>query len=628
MRVLITRSGGDAENLARQLGDRGFESLLEPLLQIQNLETASLDFFDVQAIVVTSSNGIRALAEATGRRDLRVLAVGDSSARAAREAGFTEVDSADGDVAALGKLIEERLDPKAGSLFHAAGADMAGDLARSLETAGFTYRRQVLYQAVASRSLSPAAMAAIKDGTVEAALFYSPRTAEAFVRLARKARIIKGCRRMTAYCLSPNVAAAARKIPWSDIRVASRPTEAQLLALLDRMTASKPQSPAAGEEQSGAIPPNDPPNNQPNNQPRRRRGVAVFLATIILIALVIGGGLALRGDGPAGLAKTWRALFDDQGPAQERARERDLERARLTELSGRVEKLESNQDLPGLPELQKLEAERGRLQAQLDATLKKLAVLEQSLAQVKKTLVGISALPDTQPDTEARQTLRQLSSRLGQLEDAVSVPDTETDAKLQKFEAQIAELEKKFTPEADAEGHQSRNFLLALGQLREAIRGAGPYGDELASLIAVAGKEPEIASLTASLSDRRTTGIPTRGMLGESFQKLAGDIVVAESKGEAKTWFQSTVARIREQVRWRRTDGQDGTRAEAVVARVEGMLAAGNLPGAIKELEALSGAPAKKAKTWLADARAQVSAEKILRALQNRAVARNAALDK
>ena len=232
MRVLVTRSGKDAEALAELLGEQGFEPLLDPQLRIKYLEGADLDLTGVQALLATSANGVRAIEQSTPRRDIQVLAVGDQSAAAAREAGFAEVESASGDVDALAQLCIRRLDAKAGALLHPAGSEVAGDLGGVLTAAGFDYRRQVVYEATPPKSLSPATVAAIKDGNLDAVLFYSPRTAETFADLARKARIIRGCREITAFCLSPNVAQAASAVAWRDVRTAARPTQESLLGLL------------------------------------------------------------------------------------------------------------------------------------------------------------------------------------------------------------------------------------------------------------------------------------------------------------------------------------------------------------------------------------------------------------
>ncbi len=636
MRVLITRSGNDAENLARELGGRGFDVLVEPLLDIQNLEVAPPDFSGTQAIIFTSANGVRALAGVTGRRDIRVMAVGETSARAAREAGFSEVESADGDIEALGDLIEGRLEGAGGELFHVAGAEVAGDLERRLTAAGFKYRRQVFYQAVAPRSLSVATVAQIKEGAVEAVLFYSPRTVEIFLNLARKARIIKPCREMTAYCLSSNVAAAARKVPWRNIRVASSPNEEQLLSLLQEMTPPPPAG-EAGAEAPAPTPEGGPTIMREPVPPQKRSGVAFFFTIILLLVILTGGGLALLRGWSGGTPEGWLAFFSTDGKAtqkaaEEAARKTAAENARVLDITGRVAKLESKIDLRGLPELQRLKAERNRLKARLDSTLNRLASLEAQMGQVKKEVEAISQTPAT----DSSQALRQLSSRLGQLEKTVSAPAPKKTASVTRLEKQIARLEKKLVPEPTSEStrdpggesRQAQAFLLALGQWRVALRSARPYGDELASLIAVAGQEPEIASLTSSLGERADQGIPTLGMLRGRFKGLASDIVLAEGGAQAKTWLNSTLARLRSSVRWRRTDDLQGTRAEAVVARAEAILETGNLAGAIRELEALKSGSAKVAKEWLEDARALVSAEKVLAALQVRAVARIAALDK
>ena len=230
MRVLITRPRDDAERLAEALRPMGIEPLMEPLFQIDRTGGPKLDLDGVQALLVTSANGVRAFAARDDRRDLTVYAVGDASARAAAEVGFADVESASGDVAALARLVRRRLDPAQGAVFHAAGTRVAGDLAGMLEEAGFTYRRAVLYEARAADELSAATVQALKAGTVDGALFFSPRTAACFVDLVRKGGLAAACERIIAFCLSPAVAAKANALTWREICVAAQPDQAALLA--------------------------------------------------------------------------------------------------------------------------------------------------------------------------------------------------------------------------------------------------------------------------------------------------------------------------------------------------------------------------------------------------------------
>src|SRR5690606_6100249 len=106
MRLLLTRPRTDGERSAALLARLGHEVELEPLLTI-GYRPKPLDLEGVQALLVTSLNGLRAFLASSERRDLPVLAVGPASAEAARAAGFPSVRSAEGDAAALAELVIE-----------------------------------------------------------------------------------------------------------------------------------------------------------------------------------------------------------------------------------------------------------------------------------------------------------------------------------------------------------------------------------------------------------------------------------------------------------------------------------------------------------------------------------------
>lgn len=104
-RILVTRPRDDAEALAAELDQRGFPVMIQPMLEIRMLEGPPLDLDGVQALLFTSANGVRATAARTKARDLPALAVGDATARAARDEGFIQVESAHGDVESLARLV-------------------------------------------------------------------------------------------------------------------------------------------------------------------------------------------------------------------------------------------------------------------------------------------------------------------------------------------------------------------------------------------------------------------------------------------------------------------------------------------------------------------------------------------
>ena len=233
MRVLVTRPEDDAEPLMAELKARGIDAVLAPLLTINFINGSLLDLSGVQALLMSSANGVRAFAGRSGKRTLPLVAVGDATARAAKDLGFGDVDSATGDVNDLARLATEKFDPKDGALLHPAGTNVAGDLARQLRKAGFNYRREVLYEAETGERLPVVACEGLRNGDFDGVLIYSPRTGRTFKRLAEAEGLGNGLASVRAYCLSKNVANAISGLAWSSILTADRPEQVALLTLFD-----------------------------------------------------------------------------------------------------------------------------------------------------------------------------------------------------------------------------------------------------------------------------------------------------------------------------------------------------------------------------------------------------------
>jgi len=241
VRLLITRPRSAATALAARLAALGHETLVEPLLTIAEepdaRERLAPALAGAQAVLFTSTNGVASFAAASGQRDLQAFAVGDGTATAARQAGFAEVESAQGDVEALTELVAARLPLAGGALVHASGHAVAGDLARRLAGRGFLVRSVPLYRAIPATALTAMTLTAFRAGTIDGALFFSPRTAATFVRLARAAGIEGSCKSMAGVALSAAVAAELEGLGWRRVLVADAPTEVAILKTLEDLDA-------------------------------------------------------------------------------------------------------------------------------------------------------------------------------------------------------------------------------------------------------------------------------------------------------------------------------------------------------------------------------------------------------
>jgi uroporphyrinogen-III synthase len=246
MKLLVTRPAADATALAQTLEAAGHAVIIDPLIDIRPIAGAAPDLDGVTGVLFTSANGVRAFAAASDRRDLTVFAVGGITALTATDLGFTAVESADGDVAALVDLVLARRKPEDGILLHAGGAVRAGNLQGVLAEKGFEVRLAILYEGVEASGLSTATLATIRDGSLDGILLFSPRTAKLFAKLAEAAGLGPATAKLQAWCLSQAVADGLGDLPLTRRHVADEPNQAALLADIAAGAKPTPATPPSG----------------------------------------------------------------------------------------------------------------------------------------------------------------------------------------------------------------------------------------------------------------------------------------------------------------------------------------------------------------------------------------------
>ncbi len=234
---VITRPETDSARFVAAVRDAGHVVLSSPLLSIRFRDDAGIPPRDWQAVAITSANGARAVARHPMRERIvraKAVTVGPASTSAAREAGFSDILQARGDVEAVIRLIRERLDPAAGPVLYASGAVTRGDLEGELSASGFEVVRVVLYEAVRARALSEEVRAFLSSGGRATVALYSPRSARIWASLAGSAGLGEAAARQDYGCLSRNVERALREEleVAGAVTVPDRPDETAFLKAL------------------------------------------------------------------------------------------------------------------------------------------------------------------------------------------------------------------------------------------------------------------------------------------------------------------------------------------------------------------------------------------------------------
>jgi uroporphyrinogen-III synthase len=216
-RVWVTRAMPGAEVTAGRVRALGFDAVVAPLLRVRPVGHGPIDLTGIGAIAFTSVNGVEGFAARSAERAHRVFAVGDTTAAAARSAGFTDVLSSEGGVAALAGAIAAHAHEILGGVLHPAAAEVAGDLS----DAGVPVRRLTVYETMPTPR--DAALEALIPG-FHAALLHSAKAARRLAAILREVPAPA----LRLLCLSPAVAAPL----CGEISTAALPSEEALLNLL------------------------------------------------------------------------------------------------------------------------------------------------------------------------------------------------------------------------------------------------------------------------------------------------------------------------------------------------------------------------------------------------------------
>lgn len=259
-------------------------------------------------------------------------------------------------------------------------------------------------------------------------------------------------------------------------------------------------------------------------------------------------------------------------------------RAALAAADGRIAALERSAASPGSqpdPALQSLQGEIGALKRDLAA----LASRQQRAESQPAPLSEASA-------DSLRQSLAPTEAKVSALEDRVGA---------------LAKTQDEFraAAEAAALSHASEN-------LRRAIADGRPFTAELAAVKAFAPAGLDLKALDA----RSAAGVASLASLQRGFGPAVKAALDAARPPSDGSFGSELLAKARSLVRVRPKGDIPGPAPEAILARAERSLTAGDIAQAARETAQLQGPAADVMKPWLAEANARAAADDALRQIE------------
>ncbi len=232
MRMLVTRPEPEASDTAARLTALDIEATVCPLLNFSELTPSLPDAKGFAAMALTSANALRALdrrGALDGYRALRTYTVGERTAAQARDHGIADVRSAGGSLTDLAEMLAHA--GLTGPVFYPVAREQAGDLAKSLAPYGVMVIAAQVYAMNPVESLPLGIRDDLVEGGFGAALFYSRRTAETFVKIAGDGLGRSVRTRLGMLCLSEAVAEPLVDAHFVRVGLADYPSEEAMMGL-------------------------------------------------------------------------------------------------------------------------------------------------------------------------------------------------------------------------------------------------------------------------------------------------------------------------------------------------------------------------------------------------------------
>ena len=611
MRILVTRPGEDGIALAELLNVSGIDSIVDPLMSIQQIHGPQLKLEGVQALLLTSANGVRALVNRSSRRDIPIYAVGEATATTARKFGFSQVHSADGNVDMLVDLVENILKPEDGSLLHIAGSSIAGDLIKSLSNSGFQCSRVILYKTNNSRRLLDSTIADIKQNKIDAVMLYSPRSAEIFVNLIRKARLVRSCQKIILICLSDAVYKKTLKIQWKAVKTSTEPNQGAIIELASVLAGnSEPvyENNKLGKplHTAGSIDQTKKESDKAfYRKPILKKATIISIVILLILPLIFF---------------TTKEYFPHLNLINQVLTNN---KSGFEDIEGRLRILEKKYQVP---DLKALEDERRRLKTNLVNTLEKVNSLEKSITSLKIMIDAINSEIGTNNGKDLSELLKRLQILENDKLQRQSRVELDGNINIAKLAEDVAEIEKIIpTMKNSGSSNFERALIISVAQMREAVFSGKLFDHEVETLNLLCRKDKNICENLNEqikvLSKYSKTGIPNLEQLKYSFAEKAGRAVTLGLKVTDAGWVEKIFLKIREKIIWRKTDNFSGDGVDAIIARAERDLSTGDVRKAVIQLSGLSEKPHSLMGKWLIDAQSYIEVKNALAQLQTKTVA-------
>ena len=229
MHILFTRPLEDCQEIMIKFQLLGHEVSHMPLIYVEKKNYEEINFENFKGIIFTSTNAIKFLNLKKITKKINCFCVGNATEKKARNSGFQNTFSAEGNVNNLKELILQNFNSSDGKLLYVSGEIVSNELDKKLIFEGYDVKRIVNYTAKHVEKLNEDFVEKIKMKMPNIVYIYSQNSAASFLNLIKNYNLSNLWMDTNLMCISEKTSAVLNEIKWKKIFIFSPGEEEFLL---------------------------------------------------------------------------------------------------------------------------------------------------------------------------------------------------------------------------------------------------------------------------------------------------------------------------------------------------------------------------------------------------------------
>jgi len=217
MHVLFTRPIDDSKDLILKFKSLGHIVSSIPVISIKKKEYQKIDFSSFKGIIFTSSNAIKFLDTKLLDKNIKCFCVGNATELLAKEKGFQNIFSAEGNVNNLKEIILQNFKSSEGKLLYISGETITFELDKFLISEGLNVERVINYSSDPIEKFNEILIDDLKNNVPDIVYIYSQNSAISFKNLIKNYNLQNHWMNTNLMCISEKTSSVLNDIKWKKI---------------------------------------------------------------------------------------------------------------------------------------------------------------------------------------------------------------------------------------------------------------------------------------------------------------------------------------------------------------------------------------------------------------------------